>query len=79
LSISEQVVEQLIRPTGLLDPEIEVHPTEGQIEHLISEIKKVVARGERVLVTTLTKRTAEDLAEYLSDLGIKVTYLHSEI
>jgi len=79
LSVSEQVVEQLIRPTGLLDPEIEVHPTEGQIDHLISEIKKVVARGERVLVTTLTKRTAEDLAEYLSNLGINVTYLHSEI
>jgi excinuclease ABC subunit B len=78
-SVSEQVVEQLVRPTGLLDPEIEVHPTKGQIEHLISQIKEVVGRGERVLVTTLTKRTAEDLAEYLSDLGIKVTYLHSEI
>ncbi len=78
-SVSEQVVEQLIRPTGLLDPEIEVHPTKGQIEHLISQIKEVVGRGERVLVTTLTKRTAEDLAEYLSDLGMKVTYLHSEI
>ncbi len=79
LSLSEQVVEQLIRPTGLLDPEIEVHPTKGQIEHLISKIKEVVGREERVLVTTLTKRTAEDLAEYLSDLGMKVTYLHSEI
>jgi excinuclease ABC subunit B len=79
LSISEQVVEQLIRPTGLLDPEIEVHPTEGQIEHLITKIKEVVSRGERVLVTTLTKRTAEDLAEYLSNLGMRVTYLHSEI
>lgn len=78
-SVSEQVVEQLIRPTGLLDPEIEVYPTKGQIEHLISQIKEVVERGERVLVTTLTKRTAEDLAEYLSDLGMKVTYLHSEI
>ncbi|PMQ01134.1 MAG: excinuclease ABC subunit B [Dictyoglomus sp. NZ13-RE01] len=78
-SVSEQVVEQLIRPTGLLDPEIEVHPTKGQIDHLISQIKEVVGRGERVLVTTLTKRTAEDLAEYLSDLGMKVTYLHSEI
>lgn len=78
-SVSEQVMEQLVRPTGLLDPEIEVHPTKGQIEHLISQIKEVVGRGERVLVTTLTKKTAEDLAEYLSDLGMKVTYLHSEI
>jgi len=78
-SISEQVVEQLVRPTGLLDPEIEVHPTEGQIEHLVSQIKEIVSHGERALVTTLTKRTAEDLAEYLSNLGVKVTYLHSEI
>ena len=77
--VSEQIVELLIRPTGLLDPKVEVRPTKGQIEDLVGEIRKRVARGERALVTTLTKRMAEDLAEYLQDLGIRVHYLHSEI
>ncbi len=77
--VSEQIVELLIRPTGLLDPKVEVRPTRGQIEDLIGEIRQRVARGERALVTTLTKRMAEDLAEYLQDLGIRVHYLHSEI
>jgi excinuclease ABC subunit B len=76
---SEQVVEQIIRPTGLIDPSIEVKPTEGQIDDLIAQIQERVGRGERVLVTTLTKRMAEDLADYLHELGIKVHYLHSEI
>ncbi len=76
---SEKIVEQIIRPTGLVDPEVEVHPVRGQVDHLVGEIRKVVARGERVLVTTLTKRMAEDLTEYLVELGIKARYLHSEI
>lgn len=71
--------EQLIRPTGLLDPEIEVRKTDGQIDDLIGEIYKTTAKGERVLVTTLTKRMSEDLAKYLQEMGIKVRYLHSEI
>lgn len=71
--------EQVIRPTGLLDPPIEIHPTEGQIDHLIGEIKQVVGRGERVFVTTLTKKMAENLTDYLKGVGIKVRYLHSEI
>ena len=71
--------EQLIRPTGLLDPEIEVRPVEGQIDDLIAEIRKNAAKGERVLVTTLTKRMAEDLTKYLQGDGIRVRYLHSEI
>ena len=71
--------EQLIRPTGLLDPEIEVRKTEGQIDDLMGEIAKTVAAGERVLVTTLTKKMAEDLARYLQTNGVKVRYLHSEI
>ncbi|MCZ0938574.1 MAG: excinuclease ABC subunit UvrB [Caldilineaceae bacterium] len=74
-----QVVEQLIRPTGLLDPTVEVRPTEGQIEDLLHEVHRRVAIGQRALITTLTKRMAEDLAEYLADLGVKVQYLHSEI
>ena len=74
-----QVVEQLIRPTGLLDPTVEVRPTEGQIEDLLHEVHRRVAVGQRALITTLTKRMAEDLAEYLADLGVKVQYLHSEI
>jgi len=73
------VAEQLIRPTGLLDPAIEVRPTKNQIPHLIKQIKKTVKSGARVLVTTLTKRLAEDLSEYLQDAGIKAQYLHSEI
>ena len=71
--------EQLIRPTGLLDPEIEVRPTEGQIDDLIGEIYQTAEKGERVLVTTLTKRMAEDLTKYLQEQGIRVRYLHSEI
>ena len=76
---AEQVVEQIIRPTGLVDPEVEVRPTKGQVDDLVSEIRIRVERGERVLVTTLTKRMAEDLAQYLEELGIKVHYLHSEV
>ena len=75
---SDRIVEQLIRPTGLLDPEVEVRPTEGQIEDLMSEINARVERGERTLVTTLTKKMAEDLADYLREMGIKTYYLHSE-
>ncbi len=71
--------EQIIRPTGLLDPPIEIHPTEGQIDHLIGEIRKVTDRGERVFVTTLTKKMAESLTDYLRGVGIRVRYLHSEI
>ncbi len=74
-----QVVEQIIRPTGLVDPEVEVRPTRGQVDNLISEIRERVERGERTLVTTLTKRMAEDLAQYIEELGIKVHYLHSEV
>jgi excinuclease ABC subunit B len=73
------VAEQVIRPTGLVDPEVEVRPADGQIDDLISEIKERVARDERVLVTTLTKKMAESLAEYLGEMGIRVRYLHSEI
>jgi len=73
------VAQQIIRPTGLLDPEITVKPTEGQIDDLIGEINKVVARKERVLVTTLTKKMAESLTDYLKNVGIKVRYLHSEV
>lgn len=72
-------VEQIIRPTGLIDPEIQIRPVKGQIDDLIEEIKQTVEHGERVLVTTLTKRMAEDLADYLSSLDIKVRYMHSEI
>jgi len=79
LEHSPQVVEQIIRPTGLVDPEVIVRPTAGQIDDLIGEINKRVQRGERALVTTLTKRMAEDLADYLLEMGIKVHYLHSEI
>jgi excinuclease ABC subunit B len=74
-----EVVEQIIRPTGLLDPTIDVRPIEGQIDDLISEIQMRVERNERVLVTTLTKKMAEDLTNYLKEIGIKVTYMHSEI
>ncbi len=73
------VVEQLVRPTGLIDPEIEVRGTKGQIENLLAELRAVTGRGERALVTTLTKRMAEDLAEYLDEFGLRVRYLHSEI
>lgn len=76
---SVQIVEQIIRPTGLLDPSIEVRSTEGQMEDLYGEIRKTIEKGERVLVTTLTKRMSEDLADYMSGLGLKVKYLHSEV
>ena len=76
---SAKVVEQIIRPTGLIDPEVVVRPTKGQVDDLISEIKIVVNRKERVLVTTLTKRMAEDLSEFLADKGLKVRYLHSDV
>ncbi|MCE7936587.1 excinuclease ABC subunit UvrB [Candidatus Saccharibacteria bacterium CPR2] len=78
-SHSQDAVEQIIRPTGLLDPKVELRPTNGQIDDLITEIKKRVERGQRVLITTLTKRMAEDLSDYLRDINIKVQYLHSEI
>ncbi|MEA2690897.1 MAG: excinuclease subunit [Acidobacteriota bacterium] len=73
------IVEQVIRPTGLIDPVIEVRPAQGQVDDLVGEVRKVIARKERVLVTTLTKRMAEELTQYLSELGIKVRYLHSDI
>ncbi len=79
LDHSEQIVDQIIRPTGLVDPEIVVKPTRGQIDDLYQQIQARVSRGERVLVTTLTKRMAEDLSDYLADMGVKVHYLHSEI
>ncbi|GAB4581142.1 MAG: excinuclease ABC subunit UvrB [Anaerolineales bacterium] len=75
----DQVVEQIIRPTGLVDPQVEVRPTQGQIDDLVGELRERIARGERVLVTTLTKRMAEKLADYLMEVGIKVHYLHSEV
>ncbi|OGH00029.1 MAG: excinuclease ABC subunit B [Candidatus Lambdaproteobacteria bacterium RIFOXYD1_FULL_56_27] len=74
-----KVVEQIIRPTGLLDPQIEIRPTKSQVDEMYGEIQKVVAQGERVLITTLTKRMAEDLAQYYKELGVKVKYLHSDI
>ena len=77
--LSEQTVEQVIRPTGLVDPVVEIRPTEGQIDDLYKEILKRTAKGQRVMVTTLTKRMSEDLTEYLAELNVKVNYLHSEI
>jgi excinuclease ABC subunit B len=79
LQHAEQIVEQIIRPTGLVDPEVEVRPIEGQVDDLVKEIRQRVERGERALVTTLTKRMAEKLSDYLMELGTKVHYLHSEI
>ena len=76
---SYEIVEQIIRPTGLLDPEIEVRPTKNQIDHIIADIKKQIAKGERTLITTLTIKMSEDLTAYLKDNSIKVAYLHSEI
>src|SRR2546430_14443983 len=73
------VVEQILRPTGLGAPPVEVRPVKGQIDDLLHEIRGRVSRGERVLVTTLTKRMAEDLAEYYSEVGVKCRYMHSEI
>ena len=74
-----EVVEQILRPTGLMDPVIDVRPAKGQVDHLLGEVRAEVAQGGRVLITTLTKRMAEDLCEYYHDLGIKVRYLHSDI
>jgi excinuclease ABC subunit B len=79
LQNSRSVVQQVIRPTGLLDPTVEVKPTEGQIDDLLQQIKERIDRSERILVTTLTKRMAEELADYLSEMGIRNTYLHSDI
>lgn len=79
LNQTDHKVEQIIRPTGLLDPEIEVRPIKGQIDDLVGEVNKRIERNERVFVTTLTKKMAEDLSDYLKDLGIKVRYLHSDI
>ncbi len=79
ISVSSQVVEQIVRPTGLVDPEVVIRPTKGQIDDLIAEINTTIGRGERVLVTTLTKKMAEDLADYLLETGLKVRYLHSNI
>ena len=79
LKRSQQVVQQIIRPTGIVDPQIIVKPVKGQVDDLVGQINERVGRGERVLVTTLTKRMAEDLASYLRELGIKVHYLHSEV
>jgi len=76
---SEQIVQQIIRPTGLIDPEILIRPTKDQVDDLLAEIRERTARGERVLVTTLTKKMAEDLTEYLLDLNVKVNYLHSDV
>ena len=73
------VVEQIIRPTGLIDPVLEIAPAKNQVDHLLEEIRAPIAKGQRVLVTTLTKRMAEDLTDYFADLGIRVRYLHSDI
>ncbi len=78
-SVSSQVVEQLVRPTGLVDPQVEVRPTKHQIDDLMNEIRKRVEKGERTLVTTLTKKMAEDLTDYLLEMGFRVRYLHSEV
>ncbi len=79
LRVSNQVVEQVVRPTGLVDPEVLVRPTKGQIDDLMEQINERVAKGDRVLVTTLTKKMAEDLTDYLLELGVRVRYLHSEV
>ena len=79
LRVSKQVVEQIVRPTGLIDPEVEVRPTKGQVDDLIEEVRKRAEAGQRILVTTLTKKMAEDLTDYLIEMGLRVRYLHSEI
>lgn len=76
---SDYVVEQLVRPTGVTDPLVEIHPATGQVDDIISEVRPIIERGERTLISTLTKRSAEDLAEYMAELGIKVRYIHSEL
>lgn len=77
--VSSQIVEQIIRPTGLIDPEVIVRPTEGQVDSVLTEVKQRADKDERVLITTLTKKMAEDLSEYLQELGVKVNYLHSDV
>ncbi len=79
MKVSSQVVEQVIRPTGLLDPEIVIKPTKNQVDDLMDEIRKTIDKGQRVLVTTLTKKMAEDLADYLKEMGIKTHYIHAEV
>jgi excinuclease ABC subunit B len=79
IRVSDQVVEQIVRPTGLIDPEVEVRPTRGQVDDLIEDVRRRADRSERVLVTTLTKKMAEDLTDYLIEMGLRVRYLHSEI
>ena len=79
MELADGVVEQIIRPTGLIDPEIIVKPTKGQIDDLLDEIRTRVERDERVLVTTLTKRMAEDLTDFLGEHGVRVRYLHSDV
>jgi excinuclease ABC subunit B len=79
LRVSQRVAEQIVRPTGLIDPEVQVRPTRGQVDDLIEEIRRRAEAGQRVLVTTLTKKMAEDLTDYLLEMGIRVRYLHSEV
>ena len=79
LEVSSQVVEQIVRPTGLVDPEVMVRPTKGQIDDLLGEIRQRIERDQRILVTTLTKKMAEDLSDYLLEQGLRVRYLHSNI
>jgi len=79
LEVSDQVVEQVVRPTGVVDPEVEIAPASTQVDDLVGRLKDVIARGERALVTTLTKRSAEDMAEYFQELGLPVKYIHSEL
>jgi excinuclease ABC subunit B len=79
MQLSNQIVEQIIRPTGLIDPVVEIRPTKGQVDDLLAEIRRRAEEGERVLVTTLTKRMSEDLAAYLQEMGVRVHYLHSEV
>jgi excinuclease ABC subunit B len=79
LRVSQRVAEQIVRPTGLIDPEVQVRPTKGQVDDLIEEIRRRAEAGQRVLVTTLTKKMAEDLTDYLLEMGVRVRYLHSEI
>ncbi len=79
LNVSRQVAEQVIRPTGVLDPEVEIQPATGQVDDLIGRLREITGRGERAIVTTLTKKSSEDLAEYLADLQFRVKYIHSEL
>jgi excinuclease ABC subunit B len=79
LQVSRRVVEQIVRPTGLVDPEVQVRPTRGQVDDLIEEIRRCTEKDQRVLVTTLTKKMAEDLTDYLLEMGLRVRYLHSEV